>query len=99
PFSRATYGLRKVPDTLPQPEMLAAHLGQPLTAIPDPFGTHESFGHHMNARLRAFLDRFGFAYSFQSAPDHYKAGKFDQALLRALEVHDELVRIVTPILG
>jgi lysyl-tRNA synthetase class 1 len=53
----------------------------------------------MNARLRAFLDRFGFAYTFQSATENYRSGRFDQALLRALEVHDELVKIVTPILG
>ncbi len=33
-------GLRKVPDNLPNPEMIAASLGKPLTAIPDPFGTH-----------------------------------------------------------
>ncbi len=98
-FSDDMDGLRKVPDNIPNPEMVAQHLGQPLTSIPDPFGTHESFGHHMNARLRAFLDRFGFAYTFQSATKHYTSGRFDQALLRALEVHDELVRIVTPILG
>src|SRR5271168_929405 len=66
-FSDDMDGLRKVPDNLPQAEMLAEHLGKPLTAIPDPFGTHESFGAHMNARLRAFLDRFGFRYDFYSA--------------------------------
>src|ERR1700749_3313684 len=49
-FSDDMDGLRKVPDNLPQPQMLAANRGKPLTAIPDPFGTHESFGHHMNAR-------------------------------------------------
>ncbi|HEX2527308.1 MAG TPA: lysine--tRNA ligase [Geminicoccus sp.] len=98
-FSDDMDGLRKVPDNVPNGDMVREYLGKPLTAIPDPFGTHESFGHHMNARLRAFLDRFGFAYSFQSATDHYRAGRFDQALLRALEVHDQLVKIVTPILG
>ena len=97
-FSDDMDGLRKVPDNIPQSEMVAKHLGQPLTSIPDPFGTHESFGHHMNARLRAFLDRFGFAYTFQSATENYRSGRFDTALLRALQVHDDLVEIVTPIL-
>src|SRR6201992_1681888 len=50
-FSDDMDGLRKVPENLPQPDMLKANLGKPLTAIPDPFGTHERFGHHMNARL------------------------------------------------
>ena len=63
-FSDDMDGLRKVPDNLPQPQMLAAHLGQPLTSVPDPFGTADSFGHNMNARLRAFLDHFGFRYEF-----------------------------------
>src|SRR5579862_547111 len=71
-FSDDMDGLRKVPDNLPQPDMLRANLGKPLTSIPDPFGTHESFGHHMNARLRAFLDHFGFRYEFKSATAVYK---------------------------
>src|SRR5579862_4778938 len=47
-FSDDMDGLRKVPDNLPNPDMIAANLGKPLTAIPDPFGTHASFGAHMN---------------------------------------------------
>ena len=63
-FSDDLDGLRKVPDNLPNAEMLGEHLGKPLTAIPDPFGTHESLGHHNNARLRAFLDDFGLDHEF-----------------------------------
>src|SRR3954447_21647303 len=36
-FSDDMDGLRKVPDNIPNKEMLAQHLGRPLTAIPDPF--------------------------------------------------------------
>src|ERR1700722_9848650 len=43
-------GLRKVPDNVPNKEMMAANLGKPLTAIPDPFGTADSYGRNMNAR-------------------------------------------------
>ena len=98
-FSDDMDGLRKVPDNLPQPEMLAANLGKPLTAIPDPFGTHESFGHHMNARLRAFLDRFGFRYDFYSSTATYKSGRFDQALLKILARYDEVMAVMLPTLG
>ena len=92
-------GLRKVPDNLPQPNMLAANLGKPLTAIPDPFGTHESFGAHMNARLRAFLDHFGFRYEFKSATATYKSGEFDAALLRVLANYDKVMEVMLPTLG
>ena len=63
-FSDDMDGLRKVPENIPEQEMVATHLGKPLTAIPDPFGTHESFGHHNNARLQAFLDDFGSGAAF-----------------------------------
>jgi lysyl-tRNA synthetase class 1 len=98
-FSDDMDGLRKVPENLPQPEMLAAHLGKPLTSIPDPFGTHESFGHHMNARLRAFLDHFGFDYEFKSSTDTYKSGAFDAALLRILKEYDKVMEVMLPTLG
>src|SRR6202044_749974 len=81
-FSDDMDGLRKVPDNIPNKELVAAQLGKPLTQVPDPFGTHPSFGAHNNARLRAFLDAFGFDYEFASATDYYASGKFDATLLR-----------------
>ena len=41
-FSDDMDGLRKVPDNVPNRELLARHLNKPLTAVPDPFGTHAS---------------------------------------------------------
>ncbi len=98
-FSDDMDGLRKVPDNIPNKEMVSEHLGKPLTQIPDPFGTHESFGHHNNARLRAFLDDFGFDYEFQSSTDYYMGGKFDDMLLRVLAKYDEIINVVLPTLG
>jgi lysyl-tRNA synthetase class 1 len=95
-FSDDMDGLRKVPDNVPNQEMLAQHLGKPLTKVPDPFGTHPSFGEHNNARLRAFLDQFGFDYEFASSTEYYKGGKFDQALIRVLERFDEVMNIMLP---
>jgi lysyl-tRNA synthetase, class I len=99
-FSDDMDGLRKVPDNVPNREMLAAHIGKPLSAVPDPFGNaYPSFAAHNNARLRRFLDRFGFAYEFLSATDCYKAGMFDASLLRMLEAYDEVMDIILPTLG
>src|ERR1700709_2075158 len=83
-FSDDMDGLRKVPDNVPNKELLEQHLGKPLTRVPDPFGTHPSFGEHNNARLRAFLDAFGFDYEFASATEYYKSGRFDATLLHML---------------
>jgi lysyl-tRNA synthetase class 1 len=98
-FSDDMDGLRKVPDNVPNKEMLAGFLGRPLTSIPDPFGTHPSFGAHNNARLQAFLDSFGFEYEFASSTDYYREGRFDAALLAILAKHDEIVAVIRPTLG
>jgi lysyl-tRNA synthetase class 1 len=98
-FSDDMDGLRKVPDNLPNTEMIAANLGKPLTSVPDPFGTHASFGHHMNARLRAFLDTFGFDYEFKSSTETYKSGEFDTTLLKLLENYQQVMDLMLPTLG
>ena len=98
-FSDDMDGLRKVPDNVPNKDLLATALGKPLTVVPDPFGTHDSFGAHNNARLRAFLDTFGFDYEFASATDYYRSGRFDGALMRMLEVYDKVMGIILPTLG
>jgi lysyl-tRNA synthetase class 1 len=96
-FSDDMDGLRKVPDNVPNKEMLAAHLGKPLSQIPDPFSNeYPSFAAHNNARLRAFLDRFGFDYEFLSSTECYKSGRFDAALLRVLERFDAVMDIMLP---
>ena len=97
-FSDDMDGLRKVPDNVPNKEMLAQHLGKPLTKVPDPFGEHPSFGAHNNARLRAFLDHFGFDYEFLSSTDCYMSGRFDEALLKVLERFDKVMAIMLPTL-
>ena len=98
-FSDDMDGLRKVPDNVPNKEMLAEHLGKPLSQVPDPFGEHASFGHHNNARLRAFLDTFGFDYEFLSATEYYTTGRFDATLLKVLEKYDEIREVILPTLG
>ncbi len=98
-FSDDMDGLRKVPDNVPQPEMLAQYLGQPLTKIPDPFGSHESFAAHNNAMLRHFLDRFGFDYEFVSSTECYASGRFDDAIRQVLRKWDEILGVMLPTLG
>src|SRR5271167_113032 len=95
-FSDDMDALRKVPDNVPHKEMLAQHLGQPLTKVPDPFGTHASFAEHNNARLRAFLDQFGFDYEFISSTACYTSGLFDTSLLKVLERFDAVMNIMLP---
>ena len=93
-FSDDLDGMRKVPENVPQTEMLREHLQKPLTSVPDPFGTHDSFGDHNNAMLRRFLDTFGFEYEFISATEFYRAGRFDDVLRLAAERYDEIMKVM-----
>lgn len=97
-FSDDMDGLRKVPDNVPNQELLHANLGRPLTRIPDPFDTHGSFAAHNNAMLRSFLDRFGFDYDFLSATDCYTGGRFDDVIRQVLRNWDGVMGVMLPTL-
>ncbi|MDR1982254.1 MAG: lysine--tRNA ligase [Holosporaceae bacterium] len=93
-FSDDMDGLRKVPDNIPNGEMVAKYIGFPLTKVPDPFGCHQSFGHHNNNKLMEFLDSFNFEYEFKSATDCYKRGILNEILLKALIHHEEILEVM-----
>jgi lysyl-tRNA synthetase class 1 len=95
-FSDDLDGLRKVPENIPNKELVAAHLGKPLTQVPDPFGEYPSFGAHNNARLRAFLDHFGFDYEFASSTEYYQSGRFDATLLKMLARYHAIQEVMLP---
>jgi lysyl-tRNA synthetase, class I len=97
-FSDDMDGLRKVPDNVPNQEMLAEYLGKPLSRIPDPFGKFESFAAHNNAMLRDFLDQFGFEYEFISSAALYESGAFDDALKNVLRNYQGIMDIMLPTL-
>ncbi|MCU7611615.1 lysine--tRNA ligase [Anaplasma capra] len=98
-FSDDMDGLRKVPENIPQYDMVAECLGKPLTSIPDPFGTCQSYGHHMNHVFCEFLDRLGIEYEFKSATECYKSGVYDATLLRLLQNYDRVTEVLLATVG
>lgn len=95
--------LRKVPENVPNQDMLKKYLGFPLTSIPDPFETEESYGQHNNKKLLSFLSSFGFIegkdYHFISATECYKSGKHNNMLHNCAVHYKELMDIMLPTLG
>ncbi|WP_182085221.1 lysine--tRNA ligase [Aureimonas sp. ME7] len=99
-FSDDMDGMRKIPDNVPDRAALEPYLQKPLTDVPNPFGgEYESFAAHNNAMLCRFLDTFGFEYEFASATEYYRAGRFDEVLLRAAERYDDIMAVMLPTLG
>jgi lysyl-tRNA synthetase, class I len=98
-FSDDMDGLRKVPPNLPNKEMLAKYLNQPLSSIPDPFEKEESFSAYMNKEVKSFLNKFGFEYEIWAASHFYKSGKFDEYLIKVLEKYEAIMAVVIPTLN
>ena len=97
-FSDDMDGLRKIPENIPNNEILRKNLGKPLTAIPDPFGKFKSFAEHNNTMLKQFLNKFNFKFSFKSSTENYKKGKFNDSLKRVAEKYDDIMNIILPTL-
>ena len=97
-FSDDMDGLRKVPDNIPNDQVLKDNLGKPLTDIPDPFKKFNSFGEHNNEMLKEFLNKFNFKFIFKSSTENYKSGVFNNSLLRVLEKYEEIMNIILPTL-
>jgi lysyl-tRNA synthetase class 1 len=98
-FSDDMDGLRKVPDNVPNQELLTANLHKPLTQVPDPFDKYDSFGEHNNEMLKNFLNSFNFRYNFKSSTLLYKSGYFNPTLQIILENYDGVMNIILPTLG
>jgi lysyl-tRNA synthetase class 1 len=98
-FSDDMDGLRKVPDNVPNQELLKNNLHKPLTQVPDPFEKFNSFGEHNNEMLKKFLDNFSFKYNFKSSTLLYKKGFFNPTLEIILEKYQDIMNIIIPSLG
>jgi len=97
-FSDDMDGLRKVPENVPDGEVLKKNLGKPLTSIPDPFKKYNSFGEHNNEMLKKFLKKFNFKFIFKSSTENYRKGVFNNSLSRVLEKYEEIMNIILPTL-
>ena len=98
-FSDDMDGLRKVPENIPNKELLENNLHKPLTVITDPFKKFNSFGEHNNEMLKTFLDNFNFIYTFKSSSELYKTGFFNETLKLILNKYNEIMDIIIPTLG
>ena len=98
-FSDDMDGLRKIPENVPNKEILSDNLHKPLTSVPDPFEKFKSFGEHNNEMLKKFLNKFKFNYDFKSSTELYRSGYFNSTLKIILENYQSIMEIVMPTLG
>ena len=98
-FSDDMDGLRKIPENIPNQEILSENLHKPLTSIPDPFNKFTSFGEHNNEMLKKFLNQFNFKYNFKSSTVLYKNSFFNETIKLILKNYKGIMEIIIPTLG
>ncbi len=82
---------RKVPQNMPQQDLLAKHLRYPITQVPDVFGEHESYAARNEAEVMAQLPIVGIfpEYIYQSR--EYQSSRYAEGIRTALQ-KKELIR-------
>lgn len=98
-FSDDMDALRKTPENIPNQELLDKNHGYSLSKVPNPFDTeYSSFADHNNHMLMQFLNKFKFDYEFASSTEYYTSGRFNDALRKMAEKHEEICKVVRPTL-
>lgn len=84
---------RKVPENMPQREMLEQHLRRSIVDVPDPFGVADSYaGHHIDTFERSLV-ALAIAPEFIRQSAAYRSGTYAAGIRRALE-HTAEIRAI-----
>jgi lysyl-tRNA synthetase class 1 len=73
---------RKVPQGMPQPDMLKDNLGRSIADVPDPYGKTDSYASHNIAEFEESLVPLGIAPEFIRQSRRYRAGAYAEGIRR-----------------
>ena len=76
---------RKVPQGMPQPDMLKDNLGRSIADVPDPYGKTDSYASHNIAEFEESLEPLGIAPEFIRQSRRYRAGAYAEGIRKALQ--------------
>ena len=82
---------RKVPQNMPNREMLEDYLRKPITLTPDPYGKEESYARHNEREVEELLPRVGIFPEYIYQAQAYRSSRYAEGIRRALE-HREQAR-------
>jgi len=85
---------RRVPQAMPQAEMLEKNLRRSVADVPDPYGDHDSFASHHIANFEESLEAVGIAPEFIRQSQCYRRGDYAEGIRRALECSETIRRIL-----
>lgn len=76
--------LRKVPENMPQPDMLRENLRRSISSVPDPYGEHDSYASHNIAAFEGSLAPLGISPEFIRQSQRYRAGAYAEGIRKAI---------------
>ncbi len=85
---------RKVPENMPNREMLETYLRKPITLVPDPQGNEESYARVHEKELEALLHIVGIDPEYIYQAKQYRASVYADGIRRALEKRDTIREIL-----
>jgi len=85
---------RKVPEGMPQPEMLAENLRRSIADVPDPFGEQPSYADHNIAAFEASIAPLGIEPEFIRQSKRYRAGAYADGIAEALRRRGEIIELL-----
>ena len=86
---------RKVPDNMPNREMLQGYLRQPINLTPDPSGVEESYARRNEKEIEELLPIVGIEPEYIYQAERYRSSAYAEGIRRALEHRDRLREILS----
>ncbi len=85
---------RKVPDNMPQRELLENYLRCPITLVPDVFGDEESYAMHNAKEIMAILPQLGIEPEYIYQSKEYQASRYSQQIKEVLQKKEQIRAIL-----
>ena len=86
---------RKVPGNMPNQEMLAGYLRQPITLTPDPHKTEDSYARRNEKEIEKLLPIVGIHPEYIYQAERYRAATYAEGIRKALEHRERLREILS----
>jgi lysyl-tRNA synthetase, class I len=85
---------RKVPQGIPEADMLEENLRRSVADVPDPYAQHDSYASHFIALFEESLAPLGIDPEFIRQSGRYRQGAYAQGIRKALERRGEIREIL-----